>query len=83
MTVYELNRSQLIELKQNYLTRLSDEGIMNEVIYNKPDLDEAGVGVSYEELADADNLVDDDIIYNEYKDNVFSEDDFTSENEEE
>ena len=83
MTVYELNRSQLIELKQNYLTRLSDEGVMNEVIYNKPDLDEAGVGVSYEELADADNLVDDDIIYNEYKDNVFSEDDFTSENEEE
>ena len=83
MTVYELNRSQWIELKQNYLTRLSDEGIMNEVIYNKPDLDEAGVGVSYEELADADNLVDDDIIYNEYKDSVFSEDDFTSENEEE
>ena len=61
MYVTELNRDQLNELKQAYLCELADCGELEEV-----------VGVSYNELADADEIVPD----NDYQDIVFSEDDF-------
>jgi hypothetical protein len=76
MTIHDLNRSQLKELKQAYLIELSDEGVLNEVIYDNPSMDEDSTGVSLEELANADKLVDDEIIFEKYKDTIFTEEDF-------
>ena len=57
MSVYELSKNQLIELKQNYLFK-RDENI------------------SYDKLLDADIIVSDEEIFNEYENVEFSEDDF-------
>lgn len=65
MNVTELNRDQLIELKQSYLD-----------VLNESDEHEEVVGVSYNELANADEIVPDDVIFNYYADIIFSEDDF-------
>ena len=65
MNVTELNRDQLIELKQGYLEVLNESGEHEEV-----------VGVSYDELANADEIVPDDVIFNYYDGIIFSEDDF-------
>lgn len=65
MNVTELNRDQLIELKQSYLEVLNESGEHEEV-----------VGVSYNELASADEIVPDDVIFDYYEGVIFSEDDF-------
>ena len=57
MSVYELSKNQLIELKQNYLCEVQKN-------------------VSYGELCDADNIISDEEIFNEYGNVEFSEDDF-------
>jgi len=64
MTVYDLSREQLNELKQTYATQLSDCGDDEEVL-----------GISYEELADAEELSD-EVIFNHYDGMVFTNDDF-------
>lgn len=56
MTIKELNREQLLQVKCAYLTREHD--------------------VSYGELAAADEIVSDEIIFEEYKNTDFSEGDF-------
>lgn len=70
-TIYDLTREEIIEVKQNYLVLLADEGRFAEV-----------VGVDYDapawgDLADADTIVPDDVIFEEYADTIFSEDDFS------
>ena len=74
----DCSREQVIHLKGGYLVRLSDEGILNSVLYNRPEDDGNPdlKGVSLGELADADNLIPDDIIWEEYGDAVFTEEDF-------
>lgn len=70
MTVHELNRDQLIQLKQNYLCQLADEGCYAEVRgvdYNEP---------SYGDLMLADEIVPDDVIFRNYDDVYFTEEDF-------
>ena len=70
MDVLELSRDQLIELKQNYLTQLADEGSYAEVLdvdYNEP---------SYGDLTNADEIVPDDVIFHEYEGIDFVPDDF-------
>ena len=57
MSVKELTREQLIELKQRYYTERNEN-------------------VSYGELADIDNLVSDNEIFEEYGDITFVEEDF-------
>lgn len=59
MTVYELNRDQLQELKARYY-----QG--------------AGEDLSYDELANIDNLVSDEEVYSYYRNFSFSPDDFAS-----
>lgn len=61
MTFDELNNDQRIELKQSILT------CRNEAM---------GDGTSYEELANADDLVSDEDLRDWYGSTVFSEDDF-------
>lgn len=61
MNVEELNRGQLTFLKQNYYTQKQDEK-------NK--------GVSYGELANIDDLVSDEEIYEKYSGTYFVEEDF-------
>lgn len=57
MSYNELNRDQILALKQNYLVRTKDN-------------------VSYNELAEADNLVSDEELEQEYKNVNFVEEDF-------
>lgn len=58
MTVYQLNRDELVELKQRYYFQLHNKDI------------------SYDEQAFIDKLVTDEEIYEEYKNTIFSSDDF-------
>ena len=70
MDVHDLSRDQLIELKQNYFTQLADEGSYAEVLnvdYNEP---------SYLDIAMADEIVPDDVIFNNYDGICFVNDDF-------
>lgn len=62
MTVSELNRDQIIELKQNYLTQYFDEC--------------EDRGVSWRELAAADEIVPDSVIHENYGHYDFTDDDF-------
>ena len=70
MNVTELSREQLTELKCNYLEQLADEGSFAEVLdvdYNEP---------SYSDLANADEIVPDDVIFWNYEGVCFVNDDF-------
>lgn len=64
MLVTELNREQLDELKQTYVTQLYECGEDEEVL-----------GISYQELADATEIPD-EVIFNHYDGITFTEDDF-------
>ena len=57
MSYKELNRDQILALKQSYLVRTQNN-------------------VSYNELAEADNLVSDEELEQEYKNVNFVEEDF-------
>ena len=74
MTVIELSRDQLIQLKQAYLVELDKEGTLNGVLYNDPD---DKTGLTYDELANADTLVPDAVVYDEYAGYEFVPDDFS------
>ena len=70
MEVRELSKDQLLELKQNYLSKLADEGSYAEICdvdYNEP---------SYWDMANADEIVPDDVIFREYEGVHFVMDDF-------
>ena len=68
MTVYDLNRDQLVELKQHMITEENDR---------------RGEGTSYGELADADNIISDEEVFAKYGGTVFFPDDFASSSDEE
>lgn len=70
MEVRELNKEQMLELKQNYLTQLADEGSYAEIL--DCDHDEP----SYWDLAHADEIVPDDVVYRAYEGVCFVPDDF-------
>lgn len=63
MTVYELNRDQFSELKEAFLAQHLVECGDEEFI-------------SYELLADADELIPDEAIFEAYEGVIFTEDDF-------
>lgn len=63
MTVTELNRQQLNELKQHYVFKKADE---------------QGYSPSYGELVDAENIPD-EVIFEEYSHICFVEEDFSTE----
>lgn len=65
MDVTELSREQLVELKQNYLCSLADSGDCSEVF-----------DVSYSDLLNADDIVPDDVIFDNYCGVIFCDDDF-------
>ena len=65
MTWDELSPEQKHDAKKAYLCRLADEGRFIEVVYNGGDGVEEERGPSYEELANADALVPDDVMRNE------------------
>lgn len=70
MNVTELNREQLTQLKQQYLGILADEGTFAEVLdvdYDEP---------SYSDLANADEIVPDDVVFEEWEGTDFVEEDF-------
>ena len=70
MDVKDLSREELAELKQNYMVRLAEEGLFEDVFgkdYEEP--------TSYD-LANADRLVPDDVVFREYGGIDFHEDDF-------
>lgn len=70
MDVRDLSKEQMLELKQMYLTQLADEGSYAEVLdvdHNEP---------SYYDLANADDIVPDDVIFRNYEGVDFVDDDF-------
>lgn len=70
MDVHDLSRDQLVELKQNYFTELVNEGTFAEVVgrdYDEP---------SCWDLANADDIVPDDVIFRNYEGTHFVNDDF-------
>lgn len=71
LTIDDLNRNQIIELKERYMIELAVEGVYGEIMGT-------GESPSLGEIANADNLIDDAIILERYQDTVFSEDDFYS-----
>lgn len=71
MDVTELSREQLVELKQNYLCSLADSGDYSDVF------DTHYIGISYSDLANADDIVPDDVIFDNYSGVVFCDDDFS------
>ena len=70
MDIHDLTREQLIELKESYLYALADKGDYAEVL--DTDHDEP----SYDDLADVDDLVPDDVVFDYYDGMTFTEDDF-------
>lgn len=69
MRVEDLNKDQLHELKESYLTQLDDSGELQEV---------AGLeSLSYDVLAHADDYASDDFVLEHYAGVEFSEDDFS------
>ena len=68
MRVEDLNKDQLHELKESYLTQLDDSGELQEVAK----LD----SLSYDVLVHADDYVSDEFILEHYAGVEFSEDDF-------
>lgn len=69
MDVTELTRDQLAELKQAYLVELDDEGMLEEIIGTDC--------VSWGALANADEIVPDDVMFRHYDGVLFSSDDFS------
>ena len=70
MTVTELTRAQLIQLKRNYMIELADSGEFAEVMgadYDEP---------SWGELEWADDIIPDHVIFEHYAGTYFVEDDF-------
>lgn len=70
MNVHELNRDQLHELKERYLTELAEMGEFAEIMdvdYNEP---------SWGDLSNADNIVPDDVVYRYWEGVCFVPDDF-------
>lgn len=70
MLVTELNRDQLTELKCNYMTELVNEGTFAEVMqvdYNEP---------SYYDLANVNEIIPDNIVFEHYEYICFGMDDF-------
>ena len=67
MTVYDLNREQLAELKQNYLIEVAES---------------EGDSVDYATLSRADDIISDERIYELYADTTFVPEDFSSSAEE-
>lgn len=68
MTVYDLSREQLTELKEHYLVELDNCGELEEV---------AGIdAISYGVLVDIDEVVPDEVVFNHYNGVEFVPDDF-------
>ena len=70
MSVRELNRDQLTELKGNYMVQLVNEGTFAEVMnrgYDEPDWDD---------MANADDYVSDDVVFDVYDGIDFGTNDF-------
>ena len=68
MTVRDLKREQLKELKGNYLVELDNEGQLEEVV---------GIdAISYGVLADIDEIVPDNVVFEHYDGFTFGVDDF-------
>ena len=72
MDVRDLNRQQLIELKQRYMTQMADEGMFAEIFgvdYDAP---------SWDDMANADELVPDDVVFCNWEGVDFVEEDFSN-----
>ena len=70
MSIKDLNREQLVYMKQEFLLLLADQGQFAEVLgvdYDEP---------SWGDLINADEIVPDDVVYREWEGVEFVNDDF-------
>lgn len=70
MTVHDLSREEMIELKGNYMVELVNEGVFREVMNR--DYDEPSWG----DFADANEIIPDDLMFERYGGIEFVEEDF-------
>lgn len=70
MTVYELTREQLCELKERYMIMAAEQGDYSELFGVTWDFP------SWGEIAMCDELVPDEVIFENYELYTFGEDDF-------
>lgn len=70
MTIHELNADQLRQLKERYLCDLANDGHYAETM--EVDYDEP----SYWDLAHADELVPNELLYKQWEGYTFTEEDF-------
>ena len=68
MNITELNREQIIEVKQRYMVELADDGMYQEVTGNE--------SPSWYDMATADILIPDDVVFDHYAGTEFTADDF-------
>lgn len=69
MDVRDLSRDELVSLKTAYLVQLANEGLFAEIVgvdYDAP---------SYDDMANADDIVPDDVIFDYYSGVDFCEED--------
>lgn len=77
MDVRDLNREQLVELKQRYMAQMADEGMFAEIFgvdYDEP---------SWGDMANADEIVPDEVVFRNWEGVDFVEDDFFNGKEDE
>ena len=72
MTARDLPRDCLVELKQNYMMELVDEGTFGEIVYGDASITHPAWG----DMIDADEIVPDDVIFEYYDGIDFVKDDF-------
>lgn len=71
MSIYELSRDQIAELKANYLVELANEGAFSEALgtdYGEP---------TQGDLMEADRIVPDEVVFGVFAGTEFSEEDFS------
>ena len=72
MDVRSLPRDCIVELKRNYIVELDEEGTFGEIVHNDPSYGHP----AWSDIAYADELILDDIIFEHYDGISFVKDDF-------
>lgn len=72
MDVHNLPKECVLELKLNYILELDEEGTFGDIVYNDPDYGHPCWG----DIADADEIIPDDVVFEHYDGIDFVKDDF-------
>jgi hypothetical protein len=77
-TVHDLTEMQLTVLKRRYMSHLEDEGCFYEVLFNQSEKDESDEEIPQDFYDRANEIVPDDVVFEEFANDVFTDADFSS-----